>query len=332
MSNHLTSRSIRLLLGATCIVIISWGIKAAADVLSLVLFGLLLAYSVLPFLKWMMQQFHLGRTVALGYAVGLMGTLGAVLVFLLYHDMAGMKQKLPSYEEHARNLYQHVAAFLQAHGIDIASSSATQVPASNEIVKLAHVILPGVGRLFSDGLAIVLLGGMSLWIIAGGTGRANAGSLLTQIHNDVGHFVDSLAAAGVLTAVANLVLLEALGVDFALVWCVLYFFLQFIPSIGFILSLVPPTCVALLTLGWKKALMVLGGLVLTQLVSMNVIAPLMLRKKGVRLPPIEKMLSLMWWGFLLGPAGAILAVPLTLAMKRCIPDLFIERNSAAPSE
>jgi AI-2 transport protein TqsA len=320
----------RLLLGGACIVIISWGIKAASDVLSLILLGFLLAYSALPFVKWMMHQFHLRKTVALALAVGLMGTLQVVLVVLLYKNAVSVKQKLPVYEEHARDLYQHVAVFMHAHGFDIASLSTTKVSTSSEIVKFAQMILPEASRLFSDGLLVVLLGGFLLSMIGEDTESAKARPILTQVQNDVAHYVAVYAGTGGLTALANLVLLAAFGVDFPLVWCVLYFFLNFIPSIGFVLALVPPGCLALLTLGWKKALLVVGGLVLTQLVSKYAITPMLLRKKDVEVSSMEKTISLLWWGFLLGPVGGILAIPLTLAMKRFIPDFFvIERSYAA---
>jgi len=330
MTDRLTSGSMRLLLGGACIVIISWGIKAASDVLSLILLGLLLAYSALPLLKWMMHQFHLRKTVALALGVGLMGTSAVVLVVLLYESAVSAKEKLPIYEEHARGLYQHVAVFLHAHGIDITSSSATKLSTSNEILRFANLILPQVGSLFSNGLVVVLLGGILLALIAGDSEKANTRPILTQVQNDVANYIAVYATTGVLTALANLVLLVVFGVDFPLVWCVLYFFLNFIPSIGFLFALVPPGCLALLMLGWKKALLVVGGLVLTQLVSNYVITPMFLRKKGATVSFMEQTISLLWWVFLLGPVGGILAIPLTLAIKRFFPDLFIiERSYAA---
>jgi len=322
--------SIRFLLGAACIVIISAGIKAASDVLSLVLLGLLLAYSALPIVRWMMHRFHLRKTMALALAVGVMGTLQLVLVVLLYLSAASMKQKFPTYQEHARGLYQQVTAFLHTHGIEVASSSATNPSNSSEIVQFAQMILPGASRVFSDGLVVVLLGGILLAMMADDTQRTKPRSILSQVQSDVAHYIDVLAMTGVLTAVANLVLLVAIGVDFPLVCCVLYFFFNFIPSIGFFLTLAAPSCLALLMLGWKRTLLVIGGLVLTQLVSLYAITPMFLKKKGVSISSMEKMLSLLWWGFLLGPAGGILAIPLTLAMKRFIPDVFVfEKSSAA---
>jgi AI-2 transport protein TqsA len=328
-SDLLTSESVRLLLGAACIVIISWGIKAASGVLSLILLGFLLAYSALPFVKWIMHQFHLRKTLALALGGALLGTLQVVLVVVLYKNALSVKQKLPIYEEHARDLYQHVEVLLHAHSINITGLSATKLSASNEIVRFSHLILPQAGSLFSDGLVVILLGWILLAMIAEDTQSSNARPILTQVQNDVGHYVAAYARTGVLTALANLVLLAAFGVDFPLVWCVLYFFLNFIPSIGFVLALVPPGCLALLMLGWKKALLVVGGMVLTQLVSKYAITPLFLRKGAVKVSSIEKTISLLWWVFLLGPVGGILAIPLTLTMKRFVPGFFIIERSYA---
>jgi AI-2 transport protein TqsA len=294
------------------------------------LLGFLLAYSALPFVKWLMNRFHLRKTVSLVLAGGLVGTFQMLLVFLLYRNAISVKEKLPIYEEHARDLYQHVAVFLHAHSVDITSLSATKLSTSSEIAKFANMILPEVSRLFSDGLVVVLLGWILLSMIAEDTKSATSRPILTQVQNDVGHYVAVYAGTGLLTTLANLVLLVAFGVDFPLVCCVLYFFFNFIPSIGFVLTLVPPGCLALLMLGWKKALLVVGGLVLTQLVSQYAIKPMFLRKKDVRVSSMEKTISLLWWVFLLGPVGGILAIPLTLAMKKLLPDFFvIERSHAA---
>jgi len=330
MTNRPTSESMRFLLGAACVVIISAGIKAASGVLSLILLGFLLAYSALPLLKWIMHQCHLRKGAALGLAIGVLGSLAVVLVAMLYKNAASMKEKLPMYEEHARDLYQHVAVFLHAHNLDISGLSATNFSTSNEIVRYVKLILPEVSLLLSDGLLVVLLGGVLLSLIVGDSERAPSQSVWTDVQNDVGQYVGVYATTGFVTALANLVLLMAFGVDFPLVWCILYFLLNFIPNIGFILALVPPGCLALLMLGWKRALLVVGGLVLTQLVSKYAITPMLLRRKDVKVSSIEKTIALLWWVFLLGPVGGILAIPLTLAMKRCLPEIFlIERHYAA---
>jgi AI-2 transport protein TqsA len=144
---------------------------------------------------------------------------------------------------------------------------------------------------------------------------------------DVQRFIAISSQTGAIITMANLVLLVVLGVDFAVVWCFLYFFLAFIPSIGFVIALVPPSLIALLMLCWKRALLVTGGLIFTQMMGDYVISP-MLMKKGLHVSFLEIMLSLVMWGSLLGPAGAILAMPLTLALRRFIQKPYTEGEGA----
>jgi len=144
---------------------------------------------------------------------------------------------------------------------------------------------------------------------------------------DVQRFIAISAQLGAITALANLALLAVLGVDLAFVWCVLYFFLQFIPNIGFVIALAPPSLMALLMLGWKRALLVAGGLILTQMLGDYVVRP-MLMKRGLNISFLEIMLSLVIWGFLLGLAGAILAIPLTLALRKAIERPSTEEEGA----
>jgi len=110
-------------------------------------------------------------------------------------------------------------------------------------------------------------------------------------------------------------------------WCFLYFLLQFIPNIGFVIALVPPNLIAVLILGWKNALLIAGGLILAQMVGDYVVRP-MLMKKGQNISFLEIMLSLVIWSFLLGPPGAILSIPLTLALRRAIKRPFTEGEGA----
>ena len=108
-----------------------------------------------------------------------------------------------------------------------------------------------------------------------------------------------------------------MGVDTPLIWCFPYFLLDFIPTLGFLIALVPPTSVTLLMYGWKRALLVACGLILSNLIVDNVVTP-MFMKKAVDVFLLEITLSLVGWAFLLGLAGAILAIPLTLGLKKPI--------------
>jgi predicted PurR-regulated permease PerM len=107
---------------------------------------------------------------------------------------------------------------------------------------------------------------------------------------------------------------------------VLYFFLQFIPNLGSILALVPPTLLALVTLGWERALVVAVGMLLTNLITANVLNPIFL-KKGVDISFLEIILSLIVWGSLLGSTGSLVAIPLTIVLKKYFENSSVETET-----
>jgi predicted PurR-regulated permease PerM len=119
---------------------------------------------------------------------------------------------------------------------------------------------------------------------------------------------------GLAAAVLDIILLLAVGVDFAIFWGVLSFLLSFLPNIGFIIALTPPTMLALIEFGFTRALFVLAGYILINFVMDNIIKP---RFVGGRLDlsPLVVVLSLLFWGWLLGPMGALAAVPLSIGAR-----------------
>lgn len=311
--------SMRLLQAAAYVVVVAWGIRTASHILSVTLIALLLTYVILPFPKWLMRRFQLGKGLAIMFTVALVATIYLVVSFALVEASFQLREKLPVYEEHFRSLYERIAVFLSAHGFQTGHLSLKSLYSSDRIVEFARMVLPKVVGLFSDRLLISLLSVIFLIEMADPEG-VKAGPLarhLAYYGGDVQDFITISAKTGAINAMANLVLLIALGVDFPVFWCLLYFFLHFIPNVGFLISLIPPTLMALLMLGWKRALLVLGGLILTEMLGDYVLKP-MLMIKGLHVSLLQIMLSLMIWGFLLGAAGAILAIPLTLALRRFI--------------
>jgi AI-2 transport protein TqsA len=122
------------------------------------------------------------------------------------------------------------------------------------------------------------------------------------------------AVLGFIAAALDYVLLLAVGVEYALLWAVLSFLLSFVPNIGFTLSLVPPVLLALLSLGWQEALIVLIGYQVINNVLDNVIGPRFVGRQ-MHMSALLSFLSVIFWAWVLGPTGAILAVPLTVLIR-----------------
>jgi predicted PurR-regulated permease PerM len=129
--------------------------------------------------------------------------------------------------------------------------------------------------------------------------------------SDVSQYVTVTTVINFLVGLGDAVFLMILGVDFALLWGVLAWFLGYIPTVGFWLALIPPTLLAWAEHGTSTALIVFLGFVLINGSVQNFLQPKMMGD-NLNISPIIVFLSLFIWGWLLGALGAILAVPMTL--------------------
>jgi predicted PurR-regulated permease PerM len=105
-----------------------------------------------------------------------------------------------------------------------------------------------------------------------------------------------------------------LGVDFAVLWGLLAFLLNYVPNIGSVLAAVPPVLLALLQHSVQRALLVAVGYVVLNIVFGSVLET-RLMGRGVGLSTLVVFLSLVFWGWVLGPVGLLLSIPLTMAAK-----------------
>ncbi len=116
------------------------------------------------------------------------------------------------------------------------------------------------------------------------------------------------------TGVIATIWLSIWGVDYALLWGLLTFLLNYIPNIGSIMAAVPPVLLALVTLGpWSAVAVAIGYLVIN--VTIGSFLEPRLMGRGLGLSTLVVFLSLLFWGWVLGPVGMILSVPLTMTMK-----------------
>ena len=132
--------------------------------------------------------------------------------------------------------------------------------------------------------------------------------------NDLVVYIKVRAILGAAAAVADTVLLLALGVPYAVLWGVVSFLFSFVPNIGFILALVPPTVFAYFALGIGPAILVVVGYVVINLAFDYVLQPRVMAT-SLDLSPVVVVVSILAWTVVIGPAGALLAVPLTIALR-----------------
>ena len=320
-------QGIQTLRVAAYAVIVAYGIHIASHLIGILLISLLLTYAILPFPQWLVRRFNFPKSAALGCTVLFVIAIYSVLTFALVRAGLQVSAKLPVYELRIQDLHQQFTDFLAQFRMKSIEDSVNAFLSSNRIEQFIRDIAPAAIGFFSDRLLIWFLTLLFLVeLLDPQRGHSPIANRLAHFGKDIQVYIATTAETGAVAAVVNLVLLTVLRVDFAVVWCVLYFFLHFIPSIGFMLALVPPTLLALLMLGWKRAVLVFVCLVLTEMLGENVLKPMLL-KKELDVSLLVVTLSLVGWGYLIGPAGAILSVPLTLGLQRMINEARMGASS-----
>jgi AI-2 transport protein TqsA len=309
-------RGYRLLIGTAAFVIIAAGIRQAAPLLNSILLAMLLVVAVVPAFEALRR-----RGMSRGLAAALTTLLLAVVVLALlgFIGVAGTRlvQVLPGYQDKAEALRQGLQNWLIARGIEPERVLSLDLVDPNRLLGLASGFLSQVGKLLSQTLLLLLI---VAFILAerGLHGKAlTPGGIVESVARDVRQYLVITAITGLGFAVLVYVLMRAVGTDLALVWAVLAFIMNFVPNVGIILSLVPPVILTLLEFGWQRSLVVLAGFVVLNFVVDNLIKPRFMQS-GLDVPPLLGLLSLVVWGYLLGAPGALLAVPLTIAVRRVV--------------
>ena len=134
---------------------------------------------------------------------------------------------------------------------------------------------------------------------------------------------------GLLVATLDVIALMILGIPLALVWGVLSLITNYIPNIGFVVGLVPPALLAFFEGGWQLSLWVIAIYLVINIVIQSVIQPKFVGD-AVGLSTTLTFVSLIFWGWVLGPLGALLAVPMTLLAKALLVDIDPSTRWAAP--
>jgi AI-2 transport protein TqsA len=157
------------------------------------------------------------------------------------------------------------------------------------------------------------------------------GGTAARVARDVRQYLIITALSGLGFSLLAYVLMLAVGTDLPLVWAVLAFIMNFVPNIGIILSVIPPVLLTLLELSWQRALVVLAVFLALNFVVDNLIKPRFMQS-GLDVPPLVGLLSLVVWAYLLGPIGTLLALPLTIAIRRVLEDADLTVPGLSASE
>lgn len=150
-----------------------------------------------------------------------------------------------------------------------------------------------------------------------GASRRETIDRITHLNSGVRRYYVVNAVFGAIVAVIDGLALWWLGVPAPVVWAILAFVTNFVPNIGFVLGLIPPAVLALVVGGWPLMLGVIAVYCVVNVVLQVLVQPKFV-SDAVDLSLTLSFFSVIFWTFVIGPLGAILAVPLTLLVRALV--------------
>ena len=319
-------RGVVVLLGLAAAVVVIAGMKASADLVGTAFLALVLTVTAHPLHQWLNR--HLPWRLGTLACLLIVYVLIVVLAVALVAAMARFGSLLTTYEGQFDDLVNDATARLDdlgvsAEQIDDAASSL-QLGGLQGVISSA---LAGLVGLVSDLAFIVAL--VFFMTLDGGEFPKRltaAASVRPQLVAAFGTFATGtrtylLVATvfGAIVATADTVALALLGIPVPLVWGLLAFLTGYIPNIGFVIGLIPPAILGLLEEGPGLMLAVIAVYSVLNMVIQSGIQPKVVGD-AVGLSSTLSFLSLVFWTWVIGPIGAILAIPLSLLVRAVLVD------------
>ena len=321
-------RALVILIGAAAAVVVFAGIRATAWLIGPAFMALIVVIAVAPVHGWLRRHGWPGWATTLVLILLVYGIL-LVLALGIIFSMARLATELPQYASKADDLVNSATAKLAALGVG--SEQIKQAASSLNLGKLAGVLgallssVAGLATSFVFLLALLLF--LSVETSGAGDRIASIAAERPRIAEALGHFAWGTrqyllvtTVFGLIVAVLDTIALAILGVPLAITWGLLSFITNYIPNIGFILGVIPPALLGLLTGGPKLMVTVIVVYIVLNTVIQSVIQPRFIGD-AVGLSVTVTFVVLFFWAWLLGPLGAILAIPLTLLCKALLVDI-----------
>lgn len=317
------------LISVAALVIVLIGLREFSSIVMPAFLAVTLVLAVMPLHRFLVRH---------GWPRWLAATVTLVVLYLLLLSLLAMlvwsiwviADRVPEYQQQLTSLYDTAIQWLGQFGVSqqqITSSLSSISPDS-----IISGVQGAVGQLGSiGGLLSILVIAVTFFafdvpavsrqrdIIA--RSRPRLAAALSQFSTSVQKYWVVCTVFGLIVAAMDVVALMIIGVPLALVWGVLAFVTNYIPNIGFVLGVIPPTLFALLTGNAMDAVWVLAAYSVINLVMQSFIQP-KFYGDAVGLTASVSFLSLVFWATVGGPLGAILAIPLTMAVKT----LFIDAD------
>lgn len=322
MSEHRRQGLNGLVLAASLVIVMS-GISLAGRVVVPFMLASFLAILSAPLVRMLVVR-KLPRPLATLLVV--FGQLGFLigLSLLITSSLNSLTEQLPKYQQLSLELINDVLTWLRSHGVEVDTQQVTELIDPGSVFRLTSGVLSGFAGVASSTLIVLLFS--TFMLLEAPSLQSKFERILErssieidddpigQTSTQVQQYLGVKTATSLTTGALAGVYVWAWDLEFALFWGLSAFLLNYIPTVGSIIAAIPPVLVALLLLGLGPAIGVMVGYFVINMVIGNIIEP-RLMGATLGLSPTVILLSLLFWGWLLGPVGALLSAPLTMIVK-----------------
>lgn len=320
-------RAAFILLGLGGATLASFGIAAIGSVFAATFFGLVLTICVYPVRRWLESRGVPRGLATLAVLVAVVGLLGAFTAALVI-SIAQFLTLLPQYEPQLELWFAQVGSWLESFGIgpeQVQALLSSFQPSA--VIGYLGGVVGGAAGLLSAAVVLltmlILMAADSSYASTIGAGiaarRPAVGGALVRFTGGVRRYMVVTTGLGVAQGLVNWVALLVMGIPGAALWGMLSFLCSFIPNVGYFIALIPPIVFGALVGGWPTVIAVIVVYGVFNSVIQSIIQPKVVGS-AVSLSQTITFFSVLFWAIVLGPMGAILAVPLTLLVRMLLID------------
>ena len=310
-----------LLVSLAAFVIVVAGMKLAAPLLVPFLLALFISILIASPFNWL-QCKGLPAGVALLVVLSVLIIVMIVVGTLIGSSVQDFTSTFPVYEVRLKEMKETFVNWLDGFGIHTSSELLFSYADPGKAMRMAANVVGSMSNMLTNSFMILLtvvfiMLEAASFPVKWRAAREDADDSLARFSataKTINQYMGIKLLTSAATGLAVIALLGLIGVDYAVLWGVLTFLLNFIPNIGSIIAAIPPVLLALAQLGVVPALAVVVGSLIINVVIGNILEPRFMGK-GLGLSTLVVFLSLVFWGWVLGLVGMLLSVPLTIAIK-----------------
>ena len=317
----ITLNGLKIVIMLGMLVIILTGIRFAADIIVPFILALFLAVVINPVVRLMMRC-RVPRVLAISLLISAIVMLAVVLLASLGTSLNELARTLPQYRTSLSEPVQTVTPWLQRFGFTVSVVELNKYIDPNAVMTMVTSLLTQLSNAMSSIFLLLLTVVFMLLEVPQLPAKLQQlmsrpvegmGAIQRAI-DSVSHYLVLKTAISLVTGMVVWGMLVLLDVRFAFMWGLLAFALNYIPNIGSVVAAIAPILQVLVFGGLYDALVVLTGYLVINLVFGNILEPRIMGR-GLGLSTLVVFLSLIFWGWLLGPVGMLLSVPLTIIVK-----------------